>query len=142
MSTFSDDLIDRIWRKGIKIDGWNSDEYRLDAAGAMMVKSHRGSNDIYDWEIDHVYPKAKLREAGIPEEARDHESNLGPFNAKNNNRKSNDYPTYTRAVVFDETVNSNVKSEIDTVVNEDVQRDVNRAFGFHHCIVLGDHSND
>lgn len=139
MSNFSDDLIDRIWRKGIIIDGWNPDEYRLDAAGAMMLKSHRGSDDIYDWEIDHVYPKAKLREAGIPEEEWDHESNLRPFNAKNNNRKSNDYPKYTRALAFDETAKKNVESEIEKVVNEDIQRGVNRAFGFHHKIVLGDH---
>lgn len=43
MSNFSDAQIDKIWRKGIILDGWNSDEYRLDAAGAMMAKSHRGS---------------------------------------------------------------------------------------------------
>lgn len=40
MSNFSDEVVDRVWRKGRVLDGWNSDEYRIDAAGAMMVKSH------------------------------------------------------------------------------------------------------
>ena len=68
MSNFSDEIVDKVWRKGRTLDGWNSDEYRLDAAGAIMVKSHRGTDDIYDWEIDHVLPKAKMQEFGIPEE--------------------------------------------------------------------------
>ena len=102
MSNFSDEIVDKVWRKGRTLDGWNSDEYRLDAAGAIMVKSHRGTDDIYDWEIDHVLPKAKMQAFGIPEEKWDDIENLRPFNAKNNNRKSDDYPTYTRALVFDE----------------------------------------
>lgn len=142
MSNFSDEIVDKIWRKGRTLDGWNPDEYRLDAAGAMMVKSHRGTDDIYDWEIDHVFPKAKLKDAGIPEDQWDKEDNLRPFNAKNNNRKSDEYPTYTRALVFDEAQNMNIESEVGKVVNEDVQRAVNRAFGLRNRIVLGDHSLD
>lgn len=61
MSNFSDEIVDKVWRKGRTLDGWNSDEFRLDAAGAIMVKSHRGTDDIYDWEIDHVLPKAKCK---------------------------------------------------------------------------------
>ena len=38
MSNFSDEIVDKVWRKGRTLDGWNSDEYRLDAAGAIMVK--------------------------------------------------------------------------------------------------------
>ena len=76
MSNFSDEVVDRIWRKGRTLDGWNSDEYRLDAAGAMMVKSHRGTDDNYDWEIDHVLPKDRMKELGIPEEDWDKEDNL------------------------------------------------------------------
>lgn len=142
MSIFSDETVDRIWRKGRTLDGWNSDEYRLDAAGAMMVKSHRGTDDNYDWEIDHVLPKDKMEELGIPEEDWDKEDNLRPFNAKNNNKKSNDYPTYTRALVFDEGKRKNVQSEIGKVVNEDVQRCINKCYGLKFKIVLGDHSLD
>ena len=140
MSNFSDAQIEKIWRKGLTLDGWNSDEYRLDAAGAMMVKSHRGKDDNYDWEIDHVLSKKKMKELGILEEEWDNDDNLRPFNAKNNNRKSDDYPTYTRALVFDEDKKRNVPSEIEKVVNEDVQRAINKCYGFRNKIVLGDHS--
>ena len=81
MSNFSDEVVDRVWRNGLVLDGWNSDEYRIDAAGAMMVKSHRGTDDNYDWEIDHVLPKDKMKELGIPEDEWDKEENLRPFNA-------------------------------------------------------------
>lgn len=140
MSNFSDEIVDKVWRKGRTLDGLNSDEYRLDAAGAIMVKSHRGTDDIYDWEIDHVLPKAKMQAFGIPEEKWDDIENLRPFNAKNNNRKSDDYPTYTRALVFDEEKKRNVPSEIKKVVNEDVQRAINKCYGLRNKIVLGDHS--
>jgi len=142
MSNFSDEQIDRIWRKGIILDGWNPDEYRIDAAGAIMAKSHRGTDDIYDWEIDHVFPKKKLQEMGIPEDRWNEEDNLRPFNAKNNNKKSDDYPTYTRALVFDEAKRRNIESETGKVVNEDVQRAINRCYGMRNKIVMGDHSLD
>ena len=142
MSDFSDAQIEKIWRKGLTLDGWNSDEYRLDAAGAMMVKSHRGKDDSYDWEIDHVLSKKKMKELGILEEEWDNDDNLRPFNAKNNNRKSDDYPTYTRALVFDEDKKRNVPSEIEKVVNEDVQRAINKCYGLRNKIVLGDNSLD
>lgn len=142
MSNFSDEIVDKVWRKGRTLDGWNSDEYRLDAAGAIMIKSHRGTDDIYDWEIDHVLPKAKMQEFGIPEEKWDDIENLRPFNAKNNNRKSDDYPEYTRALVFDEAQRRNVESEIGKVVNEDVQRQINSHYGLRLRVVLGNHSLD
>lgn len=103
MSNFSNEFpIDKIWRKGRSIDGWNSDESLLNAAGVMMVKKNRGSDDWYDWEIAHLLPKEKMKELGIPESEWNNEDNLRPFNAKNKNRKSGDNPTYTRALVFDE----------------------------------------
>lgn len=142
MSNFSEDTVDKVWRKGITLDGWNSDECRLDAAGAMMVKSHRGSDDIYDWEIDHVISKATLKKLGIPESKWDDVENLRPFNAKNNVRKSDDYPEYTRALVFDEGKNKNVESELGKVVNEDVQRELIGHYGLKMNVVIGDHTLD
>lgn len=142
MSNFSDEIVDRIWRKGLTLDGWNPDEYRLDAAGAMMVKSHRGTDSDYDWEIDHVLPKDKMKDLEIPEKDWDNEANLRPFNAKNNSKKDTDYPTYTRSLVFDEVKRKNVPSEIEKVVNEDVQRGINKCYGLKFKIVLGDYSLD
>lgn len=83
-----------------------------------------------------------MKELGIPEDEWDKEENLRPFNAKNNNKKSTDYPTYTRALVFDEEKRRNVQSEIGKVVNEDVQRGINKCYGLKFKIVLGDHSLD
>ena len=140
MSNFSDAQIEKIWRKGLTLDGWNSDEYRLDAAGAMMVKSHRGQDDNYDWEIDHVLSKKKMKELGIPEEEWDNDDNLRPFNAKNNNRKSDDYPIYTRALVFDESLNRNIESEVERVVNEEVQQAIKDNYGLDVEVISGDHS--
>lgn len=140
MSNFSDAQIEKIWRKGLTLDGWNSDEYRLDAAGAMMVKSHRGKDDNYDWEIDHVLSKKKMKELGIPEEEWDNDDNLRPFNAKNNNRKSDDYPIYTRALVFDESLNRNIESEVERVVNEEVQQAIKDNYGLDVEVISGDHS--
>lgn len=140
MSNFSEDTVDKVWRKGITLDGWNSDECRLDAAGAMMIKSHRGSDDIYDWEIDHVISKATLKKLGIPESKWDDVENLRPFNAKNNVRKSDDYPKYTRALVFDEGKNKNVESELGKVVNEAVQRELIGHYGLKMNVVIGDHT--
>ena len=140
MSNFNDAQIEKIWRKGLTLDGWNSDEYRLDAAGAMIVKSHRGKDDNYDWEIDHVLSKKKMQELGIPEEEWDNDDNLRPFNAKNNNRKSDDYPIYTRALVFDESLNRNIESEVERVVNEEVQQAIKDNYGLDLEVISGDHS--
>lgn len=140
MSNFTKKDEDNVWEKGIILDGWNPDEYRLDAAGAMMIRSHRGTNDIYDWEIDHVYPKDKLNKMHIPEDMWDNLDNLRPFNAKNNAKKSTDYPQYIRALVFDEVQEKNIGSEVGKVVNENVQNAVNRCFGFSFEIIKGKHS--
>ena len=108
MSYFDDEIIDKVWKKGRRVNGKDPNEYRLDAAGALMKRSHRGTDDDYDWEIDHVFPKHRLEEELIPEEEWDNLDNLRPFNAKNNVKKSDDYPTYTRKLVFDKSLTSNL----------------------------------
>lgn len=140
MSAYTEKEMDDVWRKGIILDGWNPDEYRLDAAGAMMVRSHRGNDDKYDWEIDHVFPKHKLEAEGISEEEWNDLANLRPFNAKNNASKSDEYPIYKRALVFDEGKRMNVESEVEKVVNENVQAAINKCYGFKFEIIEGDHS--
>ena len=140
MSNFDEGTIEKVWRKGRTIADWDKNEYRLDAAGALMIKSHRGTDDDYDWEIEHVFPRERLKEEFIPEEEWDNIDNLRPFNAKNNAKKSDDYPCYTRKLVFDKSRNRNVESEIGKVVNEEVQRTVNRCFNFNFDIVKGEPS--
>lgn len=140
MSNFSDEQIEMVWKKGIVLDGWNPEKYRLDAAGAMMVKDRRSLDSLYAWEIDHVLPKSQLEDLGIPEEDWDNIENLRPFNAKNNNRKSDDYPIYTRALVFDESLNRNIESEVVRVVNEEVQQAIKDNYGLDLEVISGDHS--
>ena len=142
MSYFDDEIIDKVWKKGRRVNGKDPNEYRLDAAGALMKRSHRGTDDDYDWEIDHVFPKHRLEEELIPEEEWDNLDNLRPFNAKNNVKKSDDYPTYTRKLVFDKSLNRNVESEKEKVVNEDVQRAINKCFNFNFDIITGTPSDD
>ena len=140
MSNFSDEQIEMVWKKGIVLDGWNPEKYRLDAAGAMMVKDRRGLDSLYAWEIDHVLPKSQLEDFGIPEEDWDNIENLRPFNSQNNNRKSDDYPIYTRALVFDESLNRNIESEVERVVNEEVQQAIKDNYGLDLEVISGDHS--
>lgn len=142
MSNFTDEQIEMVWRKGLILDGWNPEKYRLDAAGAMMVKDRRGHDSLYAWEIDHVLPKSQLKDLGIPEEEWDNIDILRPFNSRNNKKKSDDYPVHTREVVFDESRNCNKESVIERVVNEEVQRAINNCFGLNFEIIIGDHNID
>ena len=142
MSNYTDKELDDVWAKGRKISDKDPNEYRLDAAGALMKRSHRGKDDEFDWEVDHVFPKHRLEEEGIPEKDWNKMANLRPFNAKNNGSKSDDYPQYTRSLIYDEAKDKNVSSDTRMVVNEDVQRGINRCYGFDFPIVEGDHSDN
>lgn len=132
---FTDEELNNVWSKGREILGKDSNEYRLDAAGALIKKSHRGSDDEYDWEVDHIFPKHKLEEEGIPEEDWNKMVNLRPFNAKNNGSKSDDYPKYYRSMIYDVEKDKNVSSNTRMIINERVQDDINKCYGFDFPIV-------
>ena len=52
------EAIQRIWEKGIIVDGYNASLYRQDFAGAWISREAYGDTDnILGWEIDHVYPE-------------------------------------------------------------------------------------
>lgn len=142
MSNFSDDQINKIWNKGRSIPGKSPDEYRLDAAGALMKRSHRGKDDDYDWEIDHVLPRNMMKDLGIPEDEWDNSANLRPFNAKNNAKKSDNYPEYTRRLVYNRNTGKNEISEIGKVVNEVVQKGINDTYNLNWEIIEGAPSED
>lgn len=135
MSSFSDDDIKKIWEKGIIVDNLDPNKYRLDAAGALMKWDHRNEDDDYDWEIDHVLSKHMMEQLGIPEKDWNKPENLRPFNAKNNAKKSDEYPRYTRKLVYDEESKTNIEKETRMVVNEKVQKGINACYNLSFRIV-------
>lgn len=110
---YSEESIQRIWNKGIVVDGYNGDLYRKDFAGAWISRKEYGNtNSILGWEIDHVYPEAKG--------GGNHEVNLRPMNWYNNRSKGDDYPGYTASLVSEG--NRNVFTEVHKTVNISLQQ--------------------
>lgn len=109
---FDEDMIDKIWNKGVVVKGYNPDLYRQDSCGAWMMRSEYGSADnILGWVIDHVYP--------ISKGGADDLINLRPLQYQNNISKSDFYPVYTAAVIAKDSKNIESKSEF--TVNDDLQ---------------------
>lgn len=129
MSNFTQEQIDAVWEKGRVIKGKDKDVYRLDAAGAIMKKDNRKNNTQYGWEIDHIFPKKRLTEAGVPENKWDDLVNLSPLQADNNRKKGDDYPDYTREKVMNEETFKNVIEEKELTVNKDIRKAIREHFG-------------
>lgn len=128
MSNFSNEIIEAVWKKGRKIEGKDPDVYRLDAAGAIIKKDNRRVNTQFGWEIDHIYPKTKLKEAGIPENKWDDLINLRPLQADNNRKKGDDYPDYFREKVMNEETFKNVTDVKEKTIKESVQRKIKKHY--------------
>ena len=129
MSDYTKEELDAIWRKGRSIQGLDSDIYRIDVAGAIMKKGLYGNEGNLGWEIDHIYPKEKLKAHKIPESRWNDMVNLRPMNAKNNVAKGDDYPQYNIVVQRDGALKSNkeVEGKIGTV-NADLQKKTNENY--------------
>ena len=88
-----------VWQKGQIVEGFNPDLYRKDPCGAWIVWDKYGVQDsIYGWEIDHVYPRAKLEARGFSANLIDDLRNLRPMQHSNKASKGDDYPSYMCAV--------------------------------------------
>ena len=130
MSEYSKEMLDRIWVKGRKAGDLDPKEYRIDVAGGLMKRSLYGNEGNLGWEVDHIYPKEKLKADKIPEDRWDDLINLRPMNAKNNVAKGEDYPHYKRAVIWDRSVpkehkNKDVSEEKQNcTVNSDLQKNI------------------
>lgn len=126
---FSKEQLDRIWKKGVIVEGYDPSIIRKDACGAWILRQAYGAEDSeYCWEVDHIYPKACLVAKGIDEKLIDSVDNLRPLNRKNNLSKSLSYPLYKAVVVADGDVN--VECEKVFSVNSDVQKKLSSLFGF------------
>lgn len=120
--------LDRIWNKGIKVEGYNPEIIRKDACGAWILRDSYGQEDSdYCWVVDHIYPQSRLEAKGIDPILIDSEVNLRPFNRKNNISKGDDYPDYKSVIVS--MGDRNVRCEKYFAINGEVQKVLSNLFG-------------
>ena len=122
MSGFPEETLDIVWQKGCKVEGLDLSVYRTDAANALMKRSLYGQEGNLGWEVDHIFPKEKLKDKDVPDNRWDDIVNLRPMNAKNNVAKGEEYPEYNVAVQMDGNALRNKEVENKRmVVNKDVR---------------------
>ena len=128
MCTITRELIESVWEKGRIIDGYDKNIIRQDACGAWIRSDKYGDrNSVFGWEIDHIYPKSRLRERNVPDEEIDSMDNLRPLNWINNESKGTDYPVYhARIKAVD---NKNEECDNEYTVNENTQSRIAQLFG-------------
>lgn len=113
-------LKQRVWEKGQVVDGFNPDMYRKDPCGAWIAWDKYGVQDnMYGWEIDHIFPQSKLEDMGICISLIDDLRNLRPMQHENNVSKSIDYPSYLAVVTSDG--NKNIYKDASLTVNEETR---------------------
>ena len=57
---YSEDVIQRVWRKGIIIQYYAADDWRKDDCGAWIGSKYYGNRQSpYGWEIDHIQPESE-----------------------------------------------------------------------------------
>lgn len=109
-----------VWAKATVVDGYDSDSIRKDACGAWIIYDRFGDKEsIYGWEIDHIYPVAKLRKRNIPADQIDIIDNLRPLNWLNNKSKAYDYPIYHAEVSAKNDLN--VRGDYQFEISHDIQ---------------------
>lgn len=110
----------RVWKKAKIEPGYDDTKFRKDACGAWIVWDKYGVQDnMYGWEIDHIYPEALLKYKGVSQDKIDDIANLRPLQHQNNASKGDDYPSYTAVVTAEG--NHNMLREQSLVVNEKVR---------------------
>lgn len=78
--SITEDMIQRVWGKGI-VDNYNSpDKWRKDQCGAWIHKNDYGNRGSkFGWEVDHITPESKGGSDDL--------SNLRPLQWENNANK-------------------------------------------------------
>lgn len=123
---YSKELKDKIWEKGISVEGYDPKIVRKDACGAWIIRDLYGDRDtMFGWEIDHIFPMSKLIEFGKSDKASDI-INLRPLNVANNVSKSDSYPEYKAALTSDGE--KNVVCNNSYVVNKQLQEELSKYF--------------
>lgn len=114
------ELLLQVWKKAKVEPGFDENMFRKDACGAWIVWDKYGVQDnMYGWEIDHIWPEALLKLKGVSQDMIDDLANLRPLQHQNNAAKGDDYPSYTAVVTAEG--NKNILKEQSLVVNEKVR---------------------
>jgi hypothetical protein len=118
MEEFSEMQIQEIWDKGIRVEDVDSKQICKDVGGAWIKRNLYGKEDIFGWEIDHVYPLSKGGDAQLV--------NLRPMHWENNRSKANDYPTYN--TVKTSEGDTNIDKANSFSVNESLQGELKKIY--------------
>lgn len=137
MAQFTEEQLNEIWEKGLKVEKYNPDFVRKDACGAWMIRGrYKDRSSQFGWEVDHIYPEAKLKDIDVPQEKIDDICNLRPLNWHNNESKGSDYPHYrakTKAgIITDKETGQindvNVICEDEKEINDEIQSQIKELF--------------
>lgn len=118
MANFSEEKIQKVWEKGQIVENFDSSKYRKDCCGAWMQRDKYGTEELYGWEIDHVYPVSK---GGT-----DDLINLRPMQWENNRSKADDYPSYKAVKTSND--NKNIDKEENKTVNDSLKNELKAKF--------------
>lgn len=88
---FSDEIKRKVWQKARKEPGYDEGLFRKDACGAWIMWDKYGEREnIFGWEIDHIFPVSLGGDDSI--------ENLRALHCLNNISKGDDYPSYVSEV--------------------------------------------
>lgn len=80
-SSFSEEVVEKVWEKAKTIPGSKPELWRKDSCGTKIYRHSYGLQSKFGWEIDHITPKSK----GAGDELK----NLQPLQWENNRAKGN-----------------------------------------------------
>lgn len=119
----TENTIQLVWEKGLKVDEYDPNNVRKDACGAWIVRADYGNRDsVFGWEVDHIYPKSTLEDLKVPEDDIDNIINLRPLNWRNNDSKSDNFPIYKASITSED--NRNILKEEGLEINEAVKQQI------------------
>ena len=114
-----ENTINRVWREGFVAEGYDSDLFRKDAAGAWISRSEYGNRESkFGWEIDYIYPTALGGDSS--------EENLRPMQWENNLSKGDNYPDYIAVVAANG--NQNISQKSSRTINQKVQERLKKLY--------------
>lgn len=116
-----ENIVQQVWEKGIRVDGFDPSQVRKDSCGAFIVRTqYKNRNSDYGWEIDHVYPISKGGD--------DNPYNLRPIQWENNVKKGDSFPNYETSVIGQG--NANVRIEGHYTVNQQLLEQLRQIYNF------------
>jgi hypothetical protein len=84
--TFSDEVVEAVWKKGKPDPPHSITIRRRDMCGAPMQRYSYGTETSFGWEIDHIKP--------VSQGGTDDLGNLQPLQWVNNRNKADNWPRW------------------------------------------------